>query len=239
MSNVSMPDIRKRRAAIVAGRKHKRYGARLLLLSSVLLLGACVPLQTVRPLPDFVALAIKPGDQVELKTHAGEEVEFQASQVDAQSISSPHRRFLLNDIAELYVRSRDRPEYPCGGTQALGCSIPKGVKFTDFVFGLMKKGVSWHSEYADRFYDACVQHDFCYRHGYKTYGHTKEYCDEEFYNNMLASCGAVDVPCMAVAKEFSWAVKEHAEEGAFQKETSTKCQYDGPVTGTEKTSRQP
>ena len=215
----------------MGGRKPHRYGGRLLLLSSALLLFACVPLQAVRPLPDFVALAIKPGDQVELETLAGEEAEFQVSHVDAQSISSPHRRFLLNEIAELYVRSRDRPSYPCGGTQALGCSIPEGVKFTDFVVGLMKKGFSWHSEYADRFYDACVQHDFCYRHGYKTYGHSKEYCDEEFYDNMLESCGAVDVACMAVAKEFSWAVKEHAEPGAFQETTSTECHYDGPVAG--------
>jgi len=214
--------------------------ARFLLLISALLLFACVPLQTIRPIPDFVTLAIKPGDEVELQTLAGEHAEFQVSHVDAQSISSPERRFLLNEIAELYVRSRKRPDYPCGGEQALGCSIPGGVQATEIFVGLMTKGIgSWHSEYADRFYDACVQHDFCYRHGYKTYGHNKEHCDEEFYNNMLESCESINVACKAAAKEFSWAVSEHAEEGAFQEESGTECLYDGPVTGRIKKSSRP
>jgi len=231
MPEPTNPNSPKGYAKIAAVGKPLRYGARFLLLSSALLLFACVPLQTVRPIPDFVTLAIKAGDKVELQTLAGEHAEFQVSHVDAQSISSPERRFLLNEIAALYVRSRNRPDYPCGGEQALGCSVPGGVKFAEVVVGLTTKGISWHSEYADTFYDACVQHDFCYRHGYKTYGHNKEYCDEEFYNNMLKSCNAVDVACRAVAKEFSWAVKEHAEEGAFQEESGTECLYDGPVTG--------
>lgn len=227
-------------AKITAAGKPLRYGARFLLLSSALLLFACAPLQTVRPIPDFVTLAIKPGDMVELQTLGGEHVEFKVSHVDAKSISSPERRFLLNDIAELYVRSRNRPDYPCGGERALGCSVPGGIQATEIFVGLMTKGVgSWHSAYADTFYDACVQHDFCYRHGYRTYGHNKEHCDEEFYNNMLESCNAIDVACKAAAKEFSWAVREHAEEGAFQEETSTECLYDGPVTGRKEESSLP
>jgi hypothetical protein len=214
-----------------------KYSANFFLLCGALLLLACTPLQTVRPVPDFVTLAINPGDEVELRTFAGEHVEFQVSHVDAQSISSLDRRFLLNEIDELYVRSRQRPDYPCGGERALGCSVPAGAKLTDFVVALMGQGIFWHTAYADTFYDACVQHDFCYRHGYKTYGHNKEHCDAEFYNNMLESCDAIDVTCAAAAKEFSWAVKEHAKEGAFQEETSTECLYDGPVTGrTEKSS---
>ena len=208
-----------------------KYSARFLVLSSVLLLFACTPLQTVRPIPDFVALAIEPGDEVELQTVTGEQVEFQVSHVDDQSISSPERRFLLNEIAELYVRSRQRPDYPCGGERALGCSIPGGARIVDLVAGAMGAGIFWHAEYEGTFYDACVQHDFCYRHGYKTYGHNKEHCDAEFYDNMIGSCGAVDLTCTAAAKEFSWAVREHATEGAFQEETSTVCQYDGPPTG--------
>ena len=214
--------------------------AQFLLLSSALLLFACTPLQTVRPIPDFVTLAIKPGDNVELQTFAGEHVAFQVRHVDAQSISSPEHRFLLNEIDELYVRSRNRPDYPCGGERALRCSVPEKVKAAEVVFGNQISGAlgnipglrgDWHAKYANTFYDACVQHDFCYRHGYKTYGHKKEHCDAEFYHNMLEKCGSVDVGCMAAAKEFSWAVREHAEEGAFQEETSTECQYDGPVTG--------
>ena len=48
---------------------------------------------------------------------------------------------------------------------------------------------------------------------------------------MLESCKWTDLPCKAAAKEFSWAVREHAKDGAFQEETSTECLYDGPVTG--------
>lgn len=196
-----------------------------------MLLFACVPLQTVRPIPDFVTMAISPGDEVELQTKAGEHVEFQVSHVDDKSISSPERRFLLDEISELYVRSRSRPEYPCGGEQAVGCSVPKGVLATEILVGAATKGVgSWHSEYADTFYDACVQHDFCYRHGHKTYGHDKEHCDEEFYNNMRESCNSIDVACKAAALEFSWAVREHAKDDAFHEETSTMCLYDGPAT---------
>lgn len=217
-----------------------RYRAQFLLLSSALLLFACTPLQTVRPIPDFVTLAIKPGDSVELKTFAGEHAAFEVRYVDAQSISSPERRFLLDDIDELYVRSKNRPDYPCGGERPLGCSVPETVKAAEVIVGNQIGGAlgnvlglrgDWHSKYAETFYDACVQHDFCYRHGYKTYGHKKEHCDAEFYQNMLETCGAVDVGCMAAAKEFSWAVREHADEGAFQEESSTECQYDGPVTG--------
>lgn len=218
-----------------------RIRAQFLLLSSALLLFACTPLQTVRPIPDFVTLAIKPGDNVELQTVAGEKLAFQVTHVDTQSISSSERRFLLTEIDELYVRSRNRPDYPCGGERALGCSVPNKVKTVEAVVGDRMDNVlgkipglsgNWHSKYSDTFYDACLQHDFCYRHGYKTYGHQKEHCDAEFYDNMLESCGKFDLACIAAAKEFSWAVREHAEEGAFQEETSTECLYDGPVTGT-------
>ena len=205
--------------------------ARFLLLSSALLLFACAPLQTVRPIPDFVTLAIQPGDDVELHTFAGEHVEFQVSHVDTQSISSPERRFLLSEINELYVRSPSRPDYPCGGEKVMGCSIPAGVKFADFVVSVFTVGLDWHSVYGNTFYDACVQHDFCYLHGYKTYGHDKEHCDAEFYNRMLESCKSIDLTCGTAAKEFSWAVREYAPEGAFKEETSTECLYDGPVTG--------
>jgi hypothetical protein len=218
-------------------------GARFSLALSVLFLFACTPLQTVRPLPEFVALAIKPGDQIELVTKTGERLQFRANQVDEQSIGSPDHLILLEDIHKLYVRSENRPEYPCGGERALGCSVPGKVKSADLLIsgaasavgGALESvvdllGGDWHSRFEEHFYDACVQHDFCYRHGYKTYGHEKEHCDAEFYANMLESCNSADLACKTAAKEFNWAVREHAEEGAYQVESSTHCQYDGPVS---------
>ena len=109
--------------------------------------------------------------------------------------------------------------------------MPAGARFVDAVVFESTGLLSWHSFYGNSFYDACVQHDFCYLHGYKTYGHDKEHCDAEFYNRMLESCKSIDLTCGTAAKEFSWAVREHAPEGAFKEETSTECLYDGPVTG--------
>ena len=218
-------------------------GARYSVALSALVLFACTPLQSVRPLPDFVALAIEPGDQIELVTRTGERLQFTVNHVDEQSIGSPDQLILLEDIEELSVRSKDKPKYPCGGERALGCSVPGKVKGADLVIsqaasavgGALQSVVSvlggdWHSRFENHFYDACIQHDFCYRHGYRTYGHEKEHCDAEFYANMLKSCNSADLACKAAAKEFSWAVREHAKEGAYQVESSTHCQYDGPVS---------
>lgn len=204
----------------------------------VLPMFACTPLQTVRPLPDFVALAIDLGDRVELITVSGDRFAFKVTQIDDRSIGSQNDLILFKEIDELYVRSRKRPVTPCGGIYAPGCSVPGKVKFferavsvtTDSadVFGrtLGAVAASWHSEFGETFFDACLQHDFCYRHGNKTYGRDKEGCDTEFYENMLALCE--NKTCEVAAKEFHWAVKEHAEDGAFQTTTSTYCEYDGP-----------
>ena len=208
----------------------------------MLLLSACAELQPVRTTPDFVTTAVKPGDLIELVTIADERLKFEVTHVDDVSIGSPEHLIALEEIKELYLISKERPKVPCGGAEELGCSVPGKAKALDAIMnkvigssadGLigvladMGVGTNWHSTYEEKFYYACLQHDFCYRHGFKTYGHEKESCDSEFYNDMVELCG-IDVGCRAAAKEFGWAVTNHAEEGAYQTETSTYCEYDGP-----------
>jgi hypothetical protein len=202
---------------------------------ALLVLSACAELQTVRTTPDFITTAINPGDSVELVTTAGDRLKFEVTHVDENSIGSPEHLIALVEIKELYLVSKERPKVPCGGEEELGCSVPGKVKFVDAVLdeavesiGLFGYVPGWHVQHGEKFYYACLQHDFCYRHGYKTYGHEKVSCDSEFYDDMLKICDG-DIACRAAAKEFHWAVVEHPDEGAYQTETSTYCEYDGSV----------
>ena len=130
-------------------------------------------------------------------------------------------------------RSVKRPASPCGGGKSLGCSVPILVSLTSDVY----------EHYRRYFYDACAQHDYCYRHGYRTYGLDREACDAEFLDNMLKACPApsrfgigeiLDAlsvesrnTCLATAAEFHAVVRRYGED-EFQHDTSTTCHYNGP-----------
>lgn len=194
---------------------------------------ACVPTHNVRPLPDFVETAIEPGDKVKVVTKDGEKFDFTVSEVRTDALCSGETTVLLSDIDQIGLRSHERPAYPCGGEKPLGCSVPQWIRSVEKVGDVASlafgSGVffQWHSTFEETFYDACIQHDFCYRHGYKTYGHVKEFCDNEFYANMKAVCLAIDVLCLSAAREFYTAVSRYADD-AYQTETGTRCTYDGP-----------
>jgi coproporphyrinogen III oxidase len=112
----------------------------------------------------------------------------------------------------------------CGGTEPLGCSIPAAVL-------VVSKD---YEEQADKFHNACVTHDLCYRHGAATYGLSRKQCDDEFYDNMKAACsgfkglGVLDpedfAKCQFAAKQTFEAVRTHGEKH-FQATTSTYCAY--------------
>jgi hypothetical protein len=105
--------------------------------------------------------------------------------------------------------------------------------------------VAWAKE---RFSNACMQHDFCYRYGKATYGHSRSYCDSEFSRNMHKTCNKLSVAmllslgidtatCNAMAVVFRSAV-EGLGSGSFENaSTSTVCEYKGPVA--EKTCGKP
>jgi len=113
---------------------------------------------------------------------------------------------------------------PCGGSQALGCSIPTAILVVS----------EDYEAQADKFHNACVTHDLCYRHGVATYGVTRKECDTEFLDNMKTACsgfkglGMLDpeefAKCQFAAKQTYEAVRTHGEKH-FRSATSTYCAY--------------
>ena len=203
---------------------------KLFLLLLVLELSGCVSLQTIRPLPSFVAAAIAPGDTVKVVTHDSMESTFVVTEITDTALMGNNQNIAFEDIEELYLRSRDRPSYPCGGSKPLGCSLPK-IAYAAAAVGTVAESV-WHVPNLglyvldDHFYAACVQHDFCYRHGLETYGLSREACDNDFLADMREICG-FDPLCRFVARQFYEAVHAKGEK-AFRTNDSSYCEYDGP-----------
>lgn len=114
-------------------------------------------------------------------------------------------------------------EHPCGELEPLGCSIPQAVLL-----------IEEYAQQADKFHDACVIHDLCYRHGNITYGLSREECDNEFYDNMKGACagtanlGMLDpeeyAKCQLAANQTYKAVKERGEPH-FKLGSGSYCEY--------------
>ncbi len=66
----------------------------------------------------------------------------------------------------------------CGNGEPLECSTPWFVGFVSDTL----------LNYTTTFKPACVNHDYCYRHGFCTYGKDRENCDEEFLEQMQRIC---------------------------------------------------
>ena len=210
---------------------------RLALLAVIILAFGCTPTHTVKPLPNFVNEAIKPGDKVIITTFAGETIEFVVSEVTNETLIGKNYRVELADIATLKKVSWKRPPSPCGGDQSLGCSVPLLVSLASDV----------HADYGRFFYDACAQHDYCYRHGHRTYGLDREACDAEFLQNMQNLCPepsrskfrrfldsiSTDTDsrkaCLSTAEDFHAVVARFGEK-KYQTNSSTYCEYNGPPT---------
>jgi hypothetical protein len=95
---------------------------------------------------------------------------------------------------------------PCGGSEPLGCSIPTAVLVVS----------EDYEAQADKFHEACVMHDLCYRHGEATYGMTRK------------GLGVLDpeefAKCQFAAKQTYEAVRTHGEKH-FRSASSTYCAY--------------
>lgn len=196
---------------------------------------ACAPTHTVKPLPNFVKVALMPGDRVTVTTHDGATHKFVITEIGGNTLSGDNVQFALQDIASLKKHAWTRPESPCGGEKSLGCSVP-------FLVNVASKS---HSRYGKKFYDACAQHDYCYRHGAASYGLDRDTCDDEFLANMQNTCpsaagttigkvfevfdDSVDSrqTCLSVADDFYSAVRRYGEE-KFLTASSTYCEYNGP-----------
>ena len=208
---------------------------KLAVLAVITLCIGCVPTHNVKPLPDFVNKAIQPGDKVIVTTNTGETIELVVSEVTNEMLIGENHRVALTDVVTLKKISWKRPPSPCGGDETLGCSVPLLVSFTSDV----------HQHYRRHFYDACAQHDYCYRHGFRTYGFDRNTCDAEFLQNMLKTCPEpssskfgrfLDVinietgsrkTCLSTAEEFHTVVRRFGEK-KYQTDASTICEYNGP-----------
>lgn len=206
-----------------------------------LCIAACTPAHNIKPLPNFVEAGLEPGDRVVVTTLDGDTSDFVVTDIRDATIFGEDYEIPLSDIARIQKRAWSRPESPCGGDKALGCSVPLLIRLTS----------EGHNHYRDKFYDACAQHDYCYRHGYRSYGVDRETCDERFLQNMHAICPAPAVNvvtktiellddsvtsrriCLSVASDFHDAVRRYGAE-AFQTDDSTYCEYDGPPHNTPK-----
>ena len=126
-------------------------------------------------------------------------------------------------LATLCACASAPTEHPCGELEPLGCSIPQAVLL-----------IEEYADQADKFHDACVIHDLCYRHGNITYGVSREECDDEFYVNMKDACagtanlGMLDpedfAKCQLAANQTFMAVKKHGEPH-FNSGSGSYCEY--------------
>ena len=213
----------------------RNYCGRVLVLGVALGIAACTPTHTVKPLENFVKVGLEPGDTVTVVTHSGEEHEFVVKEIRGDVLFGDGVEYVLHELATIRKHAWSRPESPCGGVKPLGCSVPWFVSLTS----------ESHAHYEDKFYDACAQHDYCYRHGAASYGLDRNACDDNFLDDMLSLCpdpatgkmgkffevldGSLDSrrTCEQVADDYYEAVRRYGEE-RFETAGSTYCEYNGP-----------
>lgn len=193
---------------------------------ALLSLAACgwAPRQEIKPKPNYIQAAVEPGDTVEIETRQGEKITFEVSDVTTDAIVGDTERVEFGDIARISKRSWKKPAHPCASAEPLGCSIPEVVLAMSELY----------KEQADKFHDACVEHDLCYRNGFATYGIDRQTCDAEFYENMKKDCngtgrlGVLDPTnygiCQVAASQTYEAVRRFGES-AYRTTTSSYCEY--------------
>lgn len=182
-----------------------------------------MPLHDIPVRPDYIQAGVKPGDNVEIITRNGEKRTFEVTDVTVNAVLGDTERVLISDMQSIGVRSLKEPEHPCGGGMPVGCSVPQVVLLLSEDF----------KRQSGKFHPACVQHDFCYRHGYTTYGISREECDTTFYDDMRDACGGnlLDVidttelaMCELAANQSYEAVRRHGDQH-YHRSTSTYCEY--------------
>ena len=182
------------------------------------------PRHDILPRPDHIRAGVEAGDTVEIETKDGRELEIVVVEIRGSTIVGERDSVDIADIASIAKRSWTEPNHPCGGGKPVGCSIPEVVLLLSEDF----------ERQAEKFRKACVSHDFCYRHGYVTYGENRGSCDDTFYEDMKASCQTLGPLSILDAKEFGMcraaaaqtfeAVKRYGEPH-FQTAGSSYCEY--------------
>lgn len=201
---------------------------RTVLIVSVLLFAAsCARTAPSHEIPvhdEYIEAGIQAGDTIEITMADGEKKSFEVVSVRTNVIEGPDGEIPITDIKSIVKRSWTRPGHPCGANEPVGCSIPEVVLLLS----------AEYSEQAAKFHPACVTHDFCYRHGYATYGDTRELCDEEFLDDMQEACGGSSVLSLSDAKEYgicnvaarqTYEAVRRKGEPHFRTTNSTRCEF--------------
>jgi len=198
----------------------------------VFLLMGCSRPYNIKPIPSFIQHSIDAGDTIILahKTQP-EPTKVKVVAVEKEALVLETGSIAFTQILSITKISATKPDYPCGGEESLGCSIPFLLRVTDGGYG----------KYAHHFFDSCVQHDFCYRHGFRTYGYGQYECDLEFRENLLFQCTQKDQrswtqqilnndthagSCEDIAQQMFQALQIFGAAN-FKKEDSTFCAYNG------------
>jgi hypothetical protein len=137
-----------------------------------------VPIHDIPAKPDYIVAGVQAGDTVEITTKDGQIRKFVVKDVGANAIEGPWDTIPFNEITKVVKWSWELPTHPCGVGVTVGCSIPEVVLILS----------ADYEQQAEKFHPACVTHDFCYRHGYATYGISREECDDRFYEDMKMAC---------------------------------------------------
>ena len=201
-----------------------RYSITALLIILVAACAQITPQHEIPVKPDYIYAGVQVSDTLEVTTKDGKLHEIEVTDVGTHFIESVNGRIYFSDIQSIVKRSWTAPEHPCGAGEPVGCSIPE-------VMLVLSDDLN---EQADKFHPACVTHDFCYRHGFATYGVNREQCDATFYENMRKACagsgglGRLDVKgysiCELAANQTFEAVKKYGEPN-YRGANSTYCEY--------------
>jgi len=182
------------------------------------------PAHEIRAKPAFIHAGIQVGDLVEITTNDGKYRKFVVEDVATNTIEGPTETIRFSDIQRIVKRSWKEPTHPCGGGLPVGCSVPEVILILS----------EDYQEQAEKFHPACVTHDFCYRHGFATYGATRKACDTAILDEMKAACAGprglnmLDVEgfalCRLAATQTYEAIRDYGEKH-FQTVTSSYCEY--------------
>jgi hypothetical protein len=195
--------------------------------AAAVFLCACAQLVPSHEIPakqDHINAGVQAGDSVEIITTDGRHVEFVVTDVVANGIEGPSETIPFGEIDKLVIRSWEAPKNPCAVAAPVGCSIPEIVLILS----------SDYAKQAEKFQPACVAHDFCYRHGYITYGESREECDNTFYADIKKACAGpygldrLDIEqsiiCKLAADQTYNAVR-HYGEPHYKTTTGSYCEY--------------
>lgn len=209
-------------------RVHQSSTGSCLLLALLLCMPACsiVPERQVLPYPDHIRAGLEAGDRVEILTRGlASPRNITISEIGANHIvTTQGERIAFVEITSINMRSWSLIANPCDDGVPKGCSIPP----------LVAAASDYYSEYGREFRESCVSHDYCYRHGMRTYGYTKTDCDNDFLEDMQQYCAQehdfnimARGDCLLAADQLHAAVDRFGDDH-FLTQGSTYCEYAGP-----------